>query len=453
MSWIKTCHQALKQSRKLQRIDKQLTLILLLFIPCLVITGVALLNSNISSYLTAFILIVLLLLCVFSTTGIRQQSQYQIRTLSNLIESMIDGDYSLRGRLQADPAFQELLNSINDLASTLSSHKMEAKQSRLLLERIIEHMDAMILATNAKGYVVMANSAANKLILNTGDDTTPKALAAIPLGNELIQQQPGLVKFTDPLLSGEHLLFKEFFLADGERHQLFMLTNAERLLMEKERSAWQSLLRVLSHEINNSLAPIIAISQSMGQKLTPNNVNVDRTTLLDGITIVSERANSLSHFIASYSQLYHLPKPTKTKFTLHSIINGLTQLYPLCQFDTDFDNGLIVSADRQQFEQVLINIFKNAVEAMIRSDKPSITITSREKDNQLHIIVRDYGAGVANSKNLFVPFYTTKPQGCGIGLTLCRQILFNHDGSIKLRNHDSERGAEVILTIPASVET
>jgi len=458
MNWIKESWQLLSGKSNAQREDNQYKLILLVCIPCVFITTVALFLAQISGYLIAFIIIVLLLLCSFVMVASKQNSQYQIRTLSNLIESMIDGDYTLRGRLQTNQAFQELLNSVNVLAGTLSKHKIEAKESRLLLERIMEQMDAMVLATDEQGFVVMANASAHKLILGEVDKAnniqiSNIQLSALPIGAEIINANTGIIDFKSGSITGEHFLSKEAFFSDGKQHQLYTLTNAERLLMEKERKAWQSLLRVLSHEMNNSLTPIVAISQSMQKKLQKADSEIVKASLLDGINIINERADSLSQFIASYSQLSQLPKPNKSIFKLALMIEKLATLYPDCKINCLFDTQLLIEADKSQLEQVLINLFKNAVEAMENVDEKIIEISSSTEGNWQHITLRDFGTGIANLANVFVPFYTTKPQGSGIGLALCRQILFNHNGSIKIDNHqvaypEKHQGVEVVLSLP-----
>ncbi|KGJ86896.1 sensor histidine kinase [Colwellia psychrerythraea] len=464
MNWIKKSWQLLLGNSKIQRGDNQQKLLLLVCIPCFIITATALFFTNMSGYLIAFILIVLLLLCSFAIVASRQSSQYQIRTLSSLIESMIDGDYTLRGRLQTNQAFQELLNSVNVLADTLSQHKIEAKESRLLLERIMEQMDAMVLATDEQGFVVMANASAHKLVLADVDNIKTIQLATLPIGAEIISANAGIIEFNEGTIKGEHFLSKESFLSDGKQHQLYTLTNAERLLMEKERQAWQSLLRVLSHEMNNSLTPIVAISQSMQKKLQRADSDLDKAPLLDGINIINERADSLSQFIASYSQLSQLPKPNKSVFKLALLIDGLSTLYPQCEIRSKIDSGLLIEADKNQLEQVLINLFKNSVEAMNNIDDKIIEIYCSQDGHWQHISIRDFGSGIANLANVFVPFYTTKPQGSGIGLALCRQILFNHNGSIKIDNYQcslhgddegsvhAKQGVEVVLSLPMHTE-
>ena len=449
----------------------QKSLILLITLPCLLITLLALLAAAISPYLIAFIIIILCLVAAYVVVASEQRAEYQIRTLSNIIESMIGGDYSLRGRLQSNQAFQELLNSVNCLAETLSRHKIEAKESRQLLERIMAQMDAMVLAVDEQEVVVMANASAKKLLLNDVDSIENLKLSQLVVGRKLLASGGGLITFVkdgqadkQSTLHGEHFLFKEPFLSDGKHHQLYMLTSAERLLMEKERQAWQSLLRVLSHEMNNSLTPISAISQAMKQKLAKADNEINRQSLLEGIGIIHERSDSLTSFIARYSQLSHLPMPVKTQFKLQPLIEHCGALFSAncIQFDNNSKDGvligyeslsnLIVEGDKSQLEQVFINIFKNAVESMAAIDAPdnSISISCQHDAKLLHITISDQGQGLANNDNLFVPFYSTKAKGSGIGLCLCRQILFNHGGTISLNNNEDGVGAHVILSLPHS---
>ncbi|MEW6999174.1 PAS domain-containing sensor histidine kinase [Colwelliaceae bacterium BS250] len=448
MNWVNSMWQLLFKKNKQQLGDGPTKLALLVCIPCFTICAVSLYLAQISAYLIAFILIILLLLCSYVVVASKQNSEYQVRTLSNLIESLIDGDYTLRGRLQTNQAFQELLNLVNNLADTLAKHKIEAKQSRLLLERIMEQMDAMVLATDEKGFVVMANASANKLIMGDVDNITDIELATLPIGAEIVKSPAGIIDFDQSQLSGEHFLFKESFLSEGQTHQLYLLTNAERLLMEKERKAWQSLLRVLSHEMNNSLTPIATISQSMQDKLQKNSEQLNSASLLAGISIINERADSLSTFIASYSQLSHLPLPNKSSFAFNTMIDNLAPLFPEGKIISDESCDIVVNADKSQFEQVLINLFKNGFEAMTAVDDKIINVKCYQQGKWQHLAIIDHGTGIANADNLFVPFYTTKNQGSGIGLALCKQILFNHNGLIKLKNTSLHSGVEALLSLP-----
>jgi len=424
-----------------------------LCLPCLVITTIALFIANVSVYLIAFIIIILTLIAVFIVVISQQRSQQQIRTLANILESMIDGDYSLRGREQENKAFQELLTLVNNLADTLALSKIEAKESRQLLERIMQQMDAMVLAVDEQGHIVMANDSAQKLLLIDMSKKLHCVFSDLAIGKVISEAESGIINFEQPQLKGEHFLFKEYFLSEGKKHQLFLITSAQRLLLEKERKSWQSLLRVLSHEMNNSLTPISSISQSIKHKLQDENKPLNRESLLMGVNIVNERASSLSSFIASYSQLSHLPEPNKSTFDFKLFIHNCSALFSDCHitFDTKNIDLSTITADKAQFEQVFINLFKNAREAMdgiaLKGNK-SIEVFCHTDEKYVHIHICDSGSGIANKDNLFVPFYSTKPQGSGIGLTLCKQILFNHGGLLTLTSREVGQGAEAIISLP-----
>jgi nitrogen fixation/metabolism regulation signal transduction histidine kinase len=456
MAWINKITKVFSSRLSIQHKDDHSYLALIMCVPCLLLTSISLYIAGVSNYLIAFIDIVLSILAIFVVVSSRQHSEQQIRTLSNILGAMIDGDYSLRGRLQHNHAFQELLVSVNSLAETLSQHKIEAKESRLLLEKIMEKMDAMVLAVDDSGFIAMANDSARKLLI--GEQHSHKQLQSLQLielelGGVIGQADSGIIEFSHPQLGGEHFLFKETFLSDGKPHQLYLITSAKRLLIEKERKAWQSLLRVLSHEMNNSLTPIASISQAMKQKLVDPSKTLNRNSLFEGASIINERAKALSTFIASYSQLSHLPLPKQTEFELDALVIQIGKLFADCRLDflqhTVSKEQLNISADKSQVEQVLINILKNAQEAMEQHGKV-IEITYKADEKHLYMIIADQGMGIANTENLFVPFYSTKPQGSGIGLSLCRQIMFNHGGTITLRNRSNIQGAEVILSLPLS---
>lgn len=440
---------------KVKQTDDHSLVALVLCLPCLLITTLALVVANVSAYLIAFIIIVLTLIAIFTVVISKQKSQQQIRTLANIIESMIDGDYSLRGREQNNHAYQELLILVNNLSDTLALSKIEAKESRQLLDRIMQQMDAMVLAVDEKGRIVMANDSAQKLLLIDMSKQPNLLLADLTIGKVISKAESGIINFEQPQLKGEHFLFKESFLSEGKRHQLFLITSAQRLLLEKERKSWQSLLRVLSHEMNNSLTPISSISQSMTQKLKNEDKALNRDSLLMGVEIINERASSLSSFISSYSQLSHLPDPNKSTFAIEGLIHSCAALFSDCRVVFTKEsielNNLTINADKAQLEQVFINLFKNAQEAMQASDNNDDNIIEvccemDKKYFQLHIC--DSGTGIANEENLFVPFYSTKPQGSGIGLALCKQILFNHGGLLTLANRKETRGAEAIISLP-----
>ncbi len=439
--------------------NEQAGLVLIASIPGFILSLVALRWAGASYYLIAFIGIILLLLISYATFMGKNRANYQIQTLSNLVEAMIDGDYTLRGRRQNNPAFQELLDLINQLANSLHQHKLKAEESQLLLEKIMQQMGAMLFATDSSGKIAIINSAAKKIFFPQDNHNLIQSVNEAPAFdksgiNQLLQQeQSGIIRLEHKNISGEFFLFRDQFYSNNQIHQLYLLTKADKVLREKEREAWQNLLRVLSHELNNSLTPIATFSNTMLRKINKENQVTDLNRFKEGLSVIKERAESLNQFIISYSQLSHLPKANKKNYYWRDKLSQLTRLFNDCQFDNRLINNdkldFMIQADPQQLEQVFINLFKNAREAMMDIDNKLIEIDAEHTETSLIISISDNGSGIANPNNLFVPFYTTKESGSGIGLTLCQQILSNHNGSLSLTNRMNTKGAVAKIILPA----
>lgn len=427
-------------------------LILLACLPSLGVALIAMVMAGLSPYLIGFIALVLILIIVHCVVSGAYHSDYQIRTLSNLIEAMIDGDYTLRGRVQSNPAFEELLVLINQLADTLQRHRLAAEESQLLLDKIMEQMDAMVFAINPDHRIEMQNGSARKLLFRNQPVDQPLDWQASGLAVLRDVQQSGVVTLDAKELKGEFFLFKDRFISDNQEHDLYLLTRADRLLREKEREAWQNLLRVLGHEVNNSLTPIATFSRSMLRKLHNKPGHETIETFEEGLTIIRERAESLSAFINSYSELSRLPAPQKTPVDWYQRLLRLADLIPGCSTTSHVVDSSIkttpVFADPQQLDQVFINLLRNASESMASVATKTIELDAQREQNWLHVMIRDRGVGIANESNLFVPFYTTKASGSGIGLVLCRQIVMNHDGHLSIRNREDGDGAEAIVSLP-----
>ncbi|MGX5173583.1 sensor histidine kinase [Aliikangiella sp. IMCC44653] len=435
--------------------SEQAGLVLIASVPCLTLALFCMRFAGASYYLISFFAIIFLLLIIYAALTGKNRANYQLQTLSNLVEAMIDGDYTLRGRKQSNPAFQDLLNRINLLADNLHKHKLKAEESQLLLEKIIQQMDVLVFATDNNNHIVMINDAARKTLgFNSSLDNGYK-LSDIGMEDLVGYKNSGVVKLNKNSISGEFVLFKDQFYSDNQKHQLFLLTRIEKLLKEKEREAWQNLLRVLSHELNNSLTPIATFSTTMLRKINKEQQVTDIEKFKDGLSIIKERAESLNQFITSYSQLSHLPQANKQDFNWAKKLKQLSKLFPDCCVINNFkfkqDPKHVIQADPHQMEQVFINLLKNAREAMAGLELKKIEINAEVANENLIITIKDCGSGIANPKNLFVPFYTTKKSGSGIGLTLCQQILSSHDATLHLTNRENSAGAQATIVFPVKV--
>ena len=447
LRWLSRKYPRLKRIRA--HANEQAKLILVASVPCYLIALVAIRQSGASWYLFFFFAISMGLLILYAAVAGRQRADYQLQTLSNLVEALIDGDYTLRGRQQSNPAFQDLLNLINRLAETLNHHKLKAEESQLLLEKIIGQMDTMLIATDEQGQLTMLNHSAEDW-LQTKLNETPIFLKQLGLEKLRTGESSEVIQFQQENLSGEYILFSDSFISGNQKYFLYLLTRAERLLKQKERQAWQGLLRVLSHELNNSLTPISTFSSTLRRKLEREQNISDIDKFKQGLEVISERAESLSKFITSYSQLSHLPKPSYEDYPWREKIDKLSKLFPSVQFKLNFDRQLpeFIRVDPKQFEQVLINLFKNALEAMHEQPEKLIEVEAMASSRNFEISISDQGTGISNSENLFIPFYSTKKQGSGIGLALCQQIIINHDGNLTLQNRVDNCGAIASLQIP-----
>ena len=458
--------QQSSRQRRSNYANQQAKLVLLAGLPGFFLTLIVLFISGASYYLIAFFGITLGLIIGFAAISGRQKADYQIQTLSNLIEAMIDGDYSLRGRKQSNPAFQHLLTLINQLADKLQQHKLKAEQSQQLFNMVIQQMDALVIATDEQGKIVILNDAAKKLIPNPHDLSNLDITAANTSSSDfflsdlsltdlslsaLTESNDDIIYINQKEYEGEYIVYRDRFISDGESHSLFLLTRAEQLLRRKEREDWQNLIRVLSHELNNSLTPITSYASTMLRKIEREQTVNNRERFIEGLSVIKSRSESLGAFIASYSQLAHLPPANPVDVNWFKLLHKLTLLFPEVSFQFNIDKSIeqqTIPVDPQQFEQLIINLFKNAQEAMAHQKQPTIEIDASLDEKYLTLKINDTGTGLTNPDNLFVPFYTTKPSGSGIGLTLCRQIMLAHSGSIRLMNRTDKSGVIATLRFP-----
>ena len=239
----------------------------------------------------------------------------------------------------------------------------------------------------------------------------------------------------------------------GASHQLVFLSDLTRTLHEEERRAWKRLIRTVRHEVNNSLTPIQSVADSLrvliGRKPLPDDWQED---LKGGLELIAERAEALDRFIGAYSRLMHLPEPSFSEVEVAQLLRRVAGLETRMGVSVAAGPDIRIRADRDQLEQLLINVISNAVEASLQSRPEGdgqVSVGWRSTDAEaVEIHVDDDGPGLAQGVDVFVPFYTTKDHGSGIGLTLSRQIAEAHGGSLTLANHDSVPGCRATLRLP-----
>ena len=412
---------------------------------------ILLLYSGYSYWLSALIILSATLLVFSGIYRIYHKTVFQIRSLSNLLEAMINGDFSLRARSQADQgALTELIDSINGLADKLSEQRTTTYESQFLLHTVITHIDVAILAVSEDGQLRFYNPAADKLFKVSSIDQNQLLDQLQPLltfengHNRLFEMELGKI-------NGRFNIHIEHFREQGRPHKLLFITDVREILRNEERRAWQSLVRVISHEINNSLSPIASLSQTLA-KLIDQEDFTNKPDFVNGLDIIRSRTTNLTGFVNSYKQLTKLPEPSLTAHPLRDFISQICSLFADIRIEILSQDNPMVMFDKPQLEQVLINILKNAKESMElvkgRSVSP-ISISWTIDSDTLRIEILDNGVGIANECNLFVPFFSTKNHGSGIGLVLSRQILEAHKGTIDIKNANNQTGCLAILRLPA----
>ncbi len=391
---------------------------------------------------------------MYSYYQIKHKSDYQFRSISNILGAMSQGEYSLRARSdKKESALDELVNAINGLAERLSEQRRVSAESQRLLHTVIEHIDVAIMALDDTNQVSFYNPAANRLLLLDDHEGSDRLLSQLSFHQTF---SPGTHQVIDLMLGQQQGRFNvhvEAFRDAGKQHKLLFITDVRTLLRSEERKAWKSLVRVISHEINNSLSPIASVSQTLKRQVSKENSDSELfQDLATGLTLISERTRGLSEFIDSYKQLAKLPEPDKQPTHLLPLIKKTCHLLDADRIRIDSDGDVSILVDPVQIEQVLINLCKNALEAMQNtSPDGEVLVSWTLEQTQLTISVKDLGVGISNLENLFVPFYSTKKQGSGIGLVLCRQIVEAHGGRLNLDNNPDGPGCCAKVELPIAI--
>jgi two-component system, NtrC family, nitrogen regulation sensor histidine kinase NtrY len=384
---------------------------------------------------------------VIFLSSVREQIASPLRTLANLLEAMREGDYSIRARSGSTfSALDEVHEQINAMGATLQEQRLGALEATALLRKVMEEINVAIFAFDNESKLRLANKAAAALMRLPMERLLTSTAQELDLEDCLRGNVPTLTR-TFPGGSGRWGVSCSGFREGGVPHTLLVLTDLTRPLREEELQAWQRLVRVLGHELNNSLAPIKSIAGSLNSILDREPLPEDwREDMRHGLNIVGSRAESLQRFLSAYTRLAKLPRPTLSVVSIEPLVRRAAALELRAKVLVAPGPDVQVEADPDQIEQVLINLIKNAVEAGAPVE------VSWQRGVQLEISVRDSGPGLANTANLFVPFFTTKPGGSGIGLVLCRQIAEAHGGNLELRNAQDGPGCIAKLSLPLAID-
>ncbi len=393
--------------------------------------------------------IVVSLMTVLLAFEVRRRAVYPLRTMSNLLEALREGDYSLRGSAaRRGDAIGEVVIEINTLSQTLREQRLAVEEKSALLAKVIAALDIAVLAFDAEGFLKLANPAAERLLGSPSHKLYGRSAAALDLGDWLGASEPRISERTFPGGSGRWEVRRAVFREDGRPHDLLVITDLSRTLREEERLAWQRLLRVLGHELNNSLAPIRSMAATLAKLLAVEPLAEDwRDDAGSALGVIGDRAEALARFMARYTAFARLPPPKPTRFEFADLVRRVAHLEQRMSVVVEDGVALEIDADPDQIEQALINLLKNAVDATLPGTG-EVRIRWQQNSIELILEIIDSGGGLPHSENLFVPFFTTKPGGSGIGLVLARQIIEAHGGSLALENRPDAQGCVARVILP-----
>lgn len=365
----------------------------------------------------------------------------RLRTLSSVLAAYREGDFSIRPkRVGPSPAFIDVQEELNGLGEVLRSHRLSELEAWALLRKVMSEVDVVVLAIDEKGRIRLANDAASALLGVEEREMLGANAETFGLHDLLDGEAPRIL---ERLYSGgAYELRRGTFRLSGEPHTLLVLSDVSRVLRDNERDAWKKLIRVMGHEINNSLTPIRSISESLLQSLS----NPDEEDLKSGLEVIARRADALNRFMTSYAMLAKLPPPQRRPTKLGPLVQKVVAIADATA--EVHGDDVVLEVDAVQIEQALINLVKNAREAM-SGVHGAIVISWTVAADDIDLTITDEGPGVADATGLFVPFFTTKAQGSGIGLVLSRQIIEAHDGKLSLSSRtDGKSGAIARVRLP-----
>jgi nitrogen fixation/metabolism regulation signal transduction histidine kinase len=435
--------------------ERRLLLFLwLLLLPSLALTIALLRTDGVSLTAGLALCAGLLVAYAIAISFLMEQVVRPLQTLANVIAALREDDYSFRARGgRRNDAVGDLALEVNALANVLQARRGSSIEAMALLERVMSAMQSPVLAFAPDGTLRLLNAAAERAFGLTSKNSLGRHVSELRMDHLLAVAHDELVSIERPESQAptRWILQRSTFRLRGVPHVLLLLSDVSAALREEERLAWQKLIRVIGHEINNSLTPIKSIAGSLRAHPVARYGNgQDQEDFDRGLSVIENRADSLNRFLQAYSQLAGLPAPRRSLIALAPLLERVCRVETRLAVELEPGPPAIVEGDADQLQQALINLVKNAADASLATNNgaPRVEVAWQCRQRDIVILIRDNGAGIANESNLFVPFYTTKAGGTGIGLVLSLQILEAHGGTVRLRNRASSPGCEAEVRLP-----
>jgi len=313
---------------------------------------------------------------------------------------------------------------------------------------VMVEIDVAVFTFDGAQALRLVNRAGERLLAQPAEQLLGRTADEIGLRPCLIGHSPRIEDVAFPGGAGRYEVRRTTFRQGGRPHQLLVLSDVSRPLRDEERQAWQRLIRVIGHEINNSLAPIKSIAGSLESMLARDAMPDDwGEDMRRGLAVIAARSDSLSRFTTAYARLAKLPAPRVDAVNVTALVKRIASVETKLPLRIEPSSDIAIRADPDQLEQLLINLVHNASDAVLQTGG-GVSVGWRREGRSFELWIDDEGSGLTNASNLFVPFFTTKPGGSGIGLVLSRQIAEAHGGSLTLENRTDCRGCRAFLRLP-----
>ena len=381
--------------------------------------------------------------------ALRERLVRPLQTASNMLAAIREGDFSIRARgAKRGDVLDEVFVEMNDLGETLHEQRLGALEATTLLRTVMSEIEVGVFAFDDEQRLRLVNRQGEEMLAQPSERLLGRTAAELQLADCLTGGQREPMPLTFPGASGRWGIRVSSFREHGKPHQLLVMADLTRPLRAEEVQAWKRLVRVIGHELNNSLTPIMSIAGSLKGIVNREPPPEDwREDMRDGLTVIGGRAESLGRFMNSYAKLARLPEPEFGPVDVAEWVGRVVWIETRMAVALEAGPNATIQGDGDQLDQALINLIRNAVDASTETGG-GVSVTWGYSNSEVIVSVSDEGPGLSNTGNLFVPFFTTKPGGSGIGLALCRQIAEGHNGTVTLENRAGAPGCVAKLRLP-----